>query len=623
VYETSPLFQEYISSPNREFRVKTIINGVEYDDKRIIQYGLEDALTENSIFAIGSVVSSKLTIQIKTEDIIASNAEIKPYIQLTGSDSDTEWVPLGVFYIDKRIKNRGVYEFTAYDRLIYANQKFDSSLTYPVSMQQVLDEILLILGMEADDSVVINPNYDVPYKDEEITINEMLSYIASAHAACFKMSKDGKLKMIRPAEAKTPVTIGRNLYSKITPTNPIKTITKLRCIYNSEGEYLEIGEGTEANTLEFTNMYITEDILTDIYNQLNGFSYLPISLDWRGNPAIEPGDLISLEEVNTLAWEDANMPWQNANFRWDGNTTLTTILLEHRSSFRGGLKMVSLSDSDTEQESEFPFEGQLKRTIQKMVQKDVPYYGVVIGRKNGLQIKRSDGQAEVTLNSDKLEFKAGGIQQLYFDVTKGKFIFNGEITTNALEAITITADKIQGGTLSGVTINVDTDAVVGDRIQLGSSSSNVILENNSDNFYLSRNNNRVLKFWSNGLTINGGIFMPSGNSIGLNDGIDDSTYVSGLYLSYNYITIGPSNWAGTLELNGYLQHRGSRLGFFSYSPASRTTVSQPSSIVTTQSAGSSYSSNEQNMLNNLKTDVINIRNALNNLRNALNSYGLV
>lgn len=613
MYVVSDLFKQYVSSPDRQFKIKAEVNGVTYYNNRIVECVFEDSISENSVFSIGSVIPSKITIKIKTQDTIAPNARIAPYLQIIGKSGESEWVPMGAYYVDKRYERRGVYEFTAYDKLICANQKFDSSLTYPVSMQEVLDEILLILGIEADDSVVINPNYDVHYKDEDITIREMLSYIASAHAACFKMSKVGKLKMVKPAASQAPVTIGRNIYTRLTPTNPVKTITKLRCIYNLEGEYLEIGEGTEATTLEFTNMYITEDILTDIYNQLNGFNYLPVSLEWRGNPAIESGDAVSIEEVSTLSWEDAFMTWQDANFRWDGLTTLTTVLFEHKSTFRGGLKTVSVSDSDTEQESEFPFEGQLTRTIQKMIQKDVPYYGVTIGRSKGLNIKSSDGLAEMTLNSDLMEFKAQGQQALFFDSLSGKFVFDGTIYARNLriggadgtisfddlsdvpedlvhlaeleEALSdyitggqvsdllssyvtstnlttilgqdyvitgkILANQIYGGTLSGITLNLSTNAVIGDNLRLGSPSNNIEFDKASDGrLYLKRSGAYIQAYHTNGVWTNGHICIPTGQSIGqYNSGITSASYSEVLQFNLNNIKVAPGGNVMSLDMN--------------------------------------------------------------------------
>lgn len=87
---------------------------------------------------------------------------------------------------------------------------------------------------------------------------------------------------------------------------------------------------------------------------------------------------------------------------------------------------------------------------------------------------------------------------------------------------------------------------------------------------------------------------------------------------------------GNSTLNGFtntianaLKHTGSTLGFFNAIPTIKTTVLAPSVITTTGTADATYSSNEQTMLGNLKTDVTNLRSKLNEIWDALDGYGLI
>jgi hypothetical protein len=65
------------------------------------------------------------------------------------------------------------------------------------------------------------------------------------------------------------------------------------------------------------------------------------------------------------------------------------------------------------------------------------------------------------------------------------------------------------------------------------------------------------------------------------------------------------------------------VGFFGTTPRSKSSVSDPSSISTTETADTTYSSNEVTMLGHLKTDVTNLQSKLTSLINALQGYGLV
>lgn len=95
-------------------------------------------------------------------------------------------------------------------------------------------------------------------------------------------------------------------------------------------------------------------------------------------------------------------------------------------------------------------------------------------------------------------------------------------------------------------------------------------------------------------------------------------------------TSGTLTASGNATLNGTtntianaLKHTGNTLGFFNATPKIKTTVLAPSAITTTGTADATYSSNEQTMLGNLKTDVTNLRSKLNEIWSALDGYGMV
>ena len=49
--------------------------------------------------------------------------------------------------------------------------------------------------------------------------------------------------------------------------------------------------------LSFENPWVTETILTDIYNRLNGFNYLGYTMKWQGDLSLDIGDIITYTDV--------------------------------------------------------------------------------------------------------------------------------------------------------------------------------------------------------------------------------------------------------------------------------------------------------------------------------------
>lgn len=464
MYIISDLFKEFLKRSDRTIDAKVIINEVEYTGSEIVEFEIDDSIASGDNLEIGTAISSGLTLTIRTSDTIPKNARVRPYIRLgfdlewmnaniewinaniSWAEGYTEWLPLGEFYIDERKFSEGTWKFTCCDKLILANQSYETTLTFPATMNAVLNDACTQLGVVIDSSLQINPAYMVPF-NYDYTISEVIRYIAASHGACAKITKDGKLGFVKfgkndiPVDSVTPAD-----YSGISHDGEIKTITRIVVTYNDDGEYLEAGTGEEANTLNLYNPFITEAMLNAIYADLNGYSYKPYDMTWRCYPYLETGDRINVGYFETPApvWDEVPIPWDNANFNWEGTGIFATVILNSKITFKGGLSGRLSAQAAAEQQAEF--KGTLTRKVENLskttIKEDKPYYGVTVGRANGLNIKKSDGSSEVILNSDKLAFKAGGQDRLYFDPVSGKYKFSG-----TLEA----TDGVFAGSLSAAT----------------------------------------------------------------------------------------------------------------------------------------------------------------------------
>lgn len=411
----SNLFKDYVKQSSREFEARVTIGEALYDKTHIVEFMIDDSLVPSDDFTIGTVISSKLILKIKTNDTIPSNAKIIPEIRLLGAEGPTEWVVLGNFYIDSRKESNGVWEFTCYDRLIVTNQKFVSELTYPAKMSEVITEIATQLDLELDESVVINSSYQIPYKDEEISLHDMLSYIAMAHCASIKLTKDEKIAFVKFSSSDTvKETVLASQHYKVKQLNPDKTYTRVVVTYNADGETLEAGAGDINSTLSLYNPFATQTIVNSILSSITGYSFTPFSMEWKSFLYIESGDRIQII---------------------DKDKTYVAPILTNRILYKGGIRASSTAPSHAEQQSEFKFTGGLFNKINfgKYVQQEVPYYGVVIGKENGLKITKSDGSSQVILNSDKQAFQAMEdgvmVDKIYFDPIAGEYKFIGRLFT--------------------------------------------------------------------------------------------------------------------------------------------------------------------------------------------------
>ncbi len=80
-----------------------LIDDVEYFTGDIIDFIVEDSLTPDNKFTLGTIVASKLMAKIRTSNEINDNSVVKPQIRLIVNDDTTEWFPFGSFKVKSNL----------------------------------------------------------------------------------------------------------------------------------------------------------------------------------------------------------------------------------------------------------------------------------------------------------------------------------------------------------------------------------------------------------------------------------------------------------------------------------------------------------------------------------------
>jgi hypothetical protein len=472
VFPISPIYADYLKRPDREFIVMAVVGSEEYDDTKIVDFSIENSLSLTDGFAIGTAIPSKLTIKLRTNEVIPANARIMPYLSLSmrgmtwlqaqypwedmkisWTGTGTDWLPLGEFFVDDREKVNDVWTFTCYDKLVFADAAYVSSLTYPATQRAVFNEICNRLGWTYDSSVVINANYRIQAGPAGYTMRQVLQYIAAANSASLYIDKAGTVKFKRFTASDAPVFEMTTFdYSSVRQTNPVKTYTRVVVTYNTEDELqYEAGTGDDNHTLFLENPFMTQAMVNDLRATLNGFSYLPLTMRAQGYPQLEQGDVIAFEQQEGTSWDETVSTWEDTHIPWDGIVRYKSLILHQVFRFAGGLSMTLEAPSVSEQQSEFKVDGTLTTAVNKLnkeaVKEGKSYYGATLTRTEGLTIEREDHLSKVILNSDKMSFQANGQDAIYFDIPSRRYKFNG--TLEATDGVFSGNLQAAGGTFSG------------------------------------------------------------------------------------------------------------------------------------------------------------------------------
>lgn len=340
MYDTSDNFKSYAENTSRTVDVKIVIGESEYLKNSIVELEIEDSIISEEEFELGGCITSRMNLTLKTDDLIPNNAEMKVYMRYVLGAESSEWLPLGVFYIDSRSYQNKMWKFVCFDKLIVSQKYYDSALVFPNTMHQVLIELCYNLGITISSGLLesINLTYMINSKPDYgiRTYRDMIRFIASAHGKVAKLNKNGELEFRDFVTRTSQHTIIPSKVIQCEEINPQKAFTKLVFNYDSDLEPIILGEGDESTTLWAYNPYITVEMAESIFEAINGISYYPLSLSWFCRPDIETADFISVQTRET---------------------TYSTIILRNTLTFSGGMSANVISPSKTISQSEFGFDG--------------------------------------------------------------------------------------------------------------------------------------------------------------------------------------------------------------------------------------------------------------------------
>lgn len=320
MYNVSTAFITAIKQPNRIVSSKVVIGSNTYLDDNIVSMEYSDTSNPDIEFEIGSVSSATIKLVLLNVNEQFETVTYKPSIGIQLPDQSIEWVPLGVFSADIPKRNKNTVELTLYDSMIKMEQLYVSQLTYPATITDMMNEACSIAGVTFSGTL---PNYTVQAKPTGYKCREVVGLIAQMCAGFAKFDRSGNLKIktyaTTTSESLTTDNYIKNGFEKKKDVN--YRLDAITVQTDDSGTTITQGTVTAGGSeLTFKNPWFTNAILTDVYNKLNGFSFLPASIKAQGNPSTECGDLVAF----TDSYGDSyNIPIMKIDLTYDGGLIYT------------------------------------------------------------------------------------------------------------------------------------------------------------------------------------------------------------------------------------------------------------------------------------------------------------
>lgn len=311
MYRASEQFDDEIMQLSRRFCAKIVL-GSSTITTGIIKIKFTGGSNGGEDITIGSAVSQAVEISVKS-DLNFTGKEIAVYIGLR-IGQQIEYVPMGVYVVEKPSKSSGVVSFTAHDRMISKGELlYTSGLTFPNNSKNVLNEICSQMGITYATQLT---GIVIQEKPSGYTRREVISYIAGLHGkfACINRTGNLELKWYEDSS----YTPGASRINEPDVQESDYILSKISCSVNQEST-IESGTGTGMN---ISNPLMTQAVLDNVVKKLNGFRFRPGKLQIRlGDVRLDPWDVITIQYGS----EVLKIPCMTLTHDYDGGVS-TEIL---------------------------------------------------------------------------------------------------------------------------------------------------------------------------------------------------------------------------------------------------------------------------------------------------------
>ena len=351
----------------RTLDIKVTIDGKTYGATDINSLKYDSGAYNGDTFAIGSTYSN--TVQIEFSHLIEGlklGMEVHPSIGIKTS-SGYIYEPLGVFIISSEIKmdrNNNLTTVSASDRFCGLEGGYVSKLTYPAKVLDVIAEICAQSGVKANtnDLARLPHQEDLPAPITGQSYRKALGWIAQLYVGYALFDRQGLFTIRTISEPNYELDPSQYEQAGLTKNEAAYKINGIQCqvtltTKTRDGESTEetktyqAGDAT-GSQIKLENNIMTPQRLNDIWEQLKDLTFYPFSLNWFGNPAVEAGDWLRLEDK-----QGNSFVVPNSSYTLD---------------FNGGLSATSKADQTTSSDQMVPWQGSVAQTIKELKIRRLP-----------------------------------------------------------------------------------------------------------------------------------------------------------------------------------------------------------------------------------------------------------
>lgn len=372
MYSVTDAFNSACAAPGREITSKILFNGKkELAASEVQEISITEQFGSSDGATIGAAFSSqcKVVIYKQTPALQLSGGNFTPSVGIMVG-GEAQYVQKGKFYIpsDGVEKTGDLWlTITGYDRMAGLTEDYMPTITFPATPTQVLADVCKQAGVTPPAVTMPNIQIAAPYTG---TLRQQLGWLAGLIGCNAKFDATGNLVFCWYADGGLTVDRDTQYMDGLTlTTDDAFTIHSL--LTGTDSNPISVGAGKGITTI---NPYMTAEVAETVFAEINGKTMRPCTVKWRGNPAVEVGDIVSV-----IGGSGEN---------------LTAYVMELKTQIKGGMSadLTCYGPSDTDYATPSPSEQKFKRMYDDVVKSFQDATQKIIGAQGGY--------FEITYNKD-------------------------------------------------------------------------------------------------------------------------------------------------------------------------------------------------------------------------------
>lgn len=355
-------FNAACSAPGREITSKVNFNGttdLPASEIQVIvvteQFGSSDGVT------IGAAFSSSCKVTFYKQDNLPLNgAYFIPSVGIMVG-GEAQYVQKGKYYIPSDgVEDSGKLwvTVTGYDRMAGLTEDYMPTITFPATPAQVLADVCKQAGVTPPAVTMPSIQIAAPYTG---TLRQQLGWLAGLIGCNAKFDATGNLVFCWYADGGLTIDRDTQYMDGLTlTTDAAFTIHSL--LTGTDSNPISVGAGKGITAI---NPYMTAEVAETVFAKIDGKTMRPCTVKWRGNPAVEAGDIVSV-----IGGSGEN---------------LTAYVMELKTQIKGGMSadLTCYGPSDTDYATPSPSEQKFKRMYEDVVKSFQDATQKIIGAQGG------------------------------------------------------------------------------------------------------------------------------------------------------------------------------------------------------------------------------------------------